>query len=107
MRLLPSDAMLLISALSFSRITLQSATTVVLTPEVVQFIPLCAQPCFKRFVTYEFPSISSYPIGISLNWLCTQTMNISGDLIGAGAGDCVQVSMNEGYCNRDLNSDPI
>jgi hypothetical protein len=71
MRLLPSDAMLLASALPFSGTTLESAITVVLTPEVLQFIPLCAQSCFERFVAYEFPSISSRPSGLLLNWLCT------------------------------------
>jgi len=107
MRLLPPDAMLLVSALLFCRPTLGSATTVVLTPEVLQFIPLCAQPCFERFIVYEFPSISSPPTGLSLNWLCTQSTNTSGDLTGAGAGDCVQVAINEGYCNKDPNNDPL
>jgi len=106
MHLLPSNAMLLVSALSFSCTTLQSAPNVVLAPEVLQFIPSCAQPCFERFISYEFPSVSPRPTALSLDWLCTQNVTTSGDLIGAGAGDCVQVAIKEGYCNK-LKDDPV
>ena len=103
----PSNALILVSAFSLSLPSLAFADTVVLTPEVLQFIPLCAQPCFERFIAYEFSSTSSHFTGLSLNWLCTQTTSTSGDLVGVGAGDCVQAAINQGYCNRNSGDDPV
>jgi hypothetical protein len=67
-----------------------------LTPELTNFIPPCAQTCFKSFIDVNFPNgtCSTAP---SLDCLCSHN-STTGYALGEGAVQCIVSEDNIGFC---------
>ncbi len=74
-----------------------SAATVTLTPELTNFVPACAQECFKSFIVTNLPSspCSNTP---TLDCLCSHNTT-TGYTIGEGAVQCIISETNIGFCS--------
>jgi hypothetical protein len=88
----PSLLLLLANILSIHATTVNYN----LTSEITNFIPSCAQECFKSFLEINFPSTpcSTTP---TLNCLCSHN-STSGYTIGEGAVQCIISEDNIGFC---------
>lgn len=73
-----------------------AATNYTLTSELTNFVPPCAQDCFKSFLDINFPSTpcSTTP---TLDCLCSHNTT-SGYTVGEGAVQCIISEDNIGFC---------
>ncbi|KAK0616073.1 hypothetical protein B0T17DRAFT_367137 [Bombardia bombarda] len=82
--------------------TVVSATPLSISDEILDFVPSCAQTCFRSYIAADFAD-SSCGDSPSLQCLCTQTGS-SGYTLGEGAFYCVVASKADlklGYCQGD------
>ena len=73
-----------------------AAQTANITPEILNFVPVCAQNCFESFVSANFDGevCGNSP---SLQCLCRQRGS-SGYTIGEGAASCLVGESRFGAC---------
>ncbi|KAK0745212.1 hypothetical protein B0T21DRAFT_280722 [Apiosordaria backusii] len=85
-------------------VTAQQQQTKNVTSEILNFVPQCAQECFRSFIAANFDSriCGNSP---SLQCLCRQT-GLSGYTVGEGAVSCIIGESQLGSCQgRDSTSD--
>lgn len=84
----------------------QQQQTKNVTSEILNFVPQCAQECFRSFIAANFDSriCGNSP---SLQCLCRQT-GLSGYTVGEGAVSCIIGESQLGSCQgRDSTSEFI
>ncbi|RFU26235.1 hypothetical protein B7463_g10106, partial [Scytalidium lignicola] len=76
--------------------TYASTANISLCPELMSFVPSCAQTCFESFIINNYPTniCSTTP---SLECLCSHN-STSGYTIGEGAVQCIISEDNIGFC---------
>lgn len=79
--------------------TVAAAQTANITPEILNFVPPCAQNCFKSFIAGNFDNevCGDAP---SLQCLCRQ-LGASGYTIGEGAASCLAGESQFGACQDE------
>ncbi|KAK0102336.1 hypothetical protein ONS95_005959 [Cadophora gregata] len=96
---------LLIFGFSIHANAAASKSNYILTPELTNFIPTCAQECFLSFLDGNFPpgTCSTKP---TLDCLCS-TNSTSGYTIGEGAVQCIISEINIGFCQGSSAKDSV
>ncbi|KUJ18019.1 uncharacterized protein LY89DRAFT_732717 [Mollisia scopiformis] len=81
------------------------AANYTLTPELMNFIPSCAQECFISFLESNFPYdlCGKTP---TLNCLCTHN-STSGYTVGEGAVQCIISEDNIGFCQGNSSKPTV
>ncbi|KAK4141300.1 uncharacterized protein C8A04DRAFT_14202 [Dichotomopilus funicola] len=84
---------------TFTLPTVAAAQTTNVTPEILNFVPTCAQNCFKSFIAGNFDNAVCGDAP-SLQCLCRQ-LGASGYTIGEGAASCMAGEGQFGACQDE------